>query len=489
MQKQSWFIWMTIMVTAQTARAFVLSSPQGLVSTTMLFHNQNAADEITDSDTRRKILKSSISVAVTLGTSSADANAINLNPFVPEDQISTNHGLPQPAKRATAYLVDSTIPPTLVPFKASREAAILKQIGSGLGTRKSPYIEEELNLNNFMNKGVFGAIDLIKNVIGDESVSSSKNAAGKSNSSSNKNSNFDASFVFLGMDYNDTSGQDATLATSIMTDIIKPRRGLDTAIALDYIPLSLQYALDEYISSSSDSASASASASTMLDKLTSTLINNNVPSNIVAQQLPILEFAKSKNIKLIACSPEYADITTVRQEGIQNVNQERRSNYVVDSAGFIQWTQDPKNRMYTDKSLLKDFVSQDPKDAPANFFGERILVHETISTSIAKYAVSHPKTCVIAISQIKDVRFMGGPNGRIVRICKVLNPNMTIDEDAVTTILVNPSAEETLSQSKFLRLEIGTAPNLLQYQSKVADYLWFSTMPKVNMLPRLMNGY
>jgi hypothetical protein len=483
MKQQVWFIWMIMMVTAQVARGLVLSSPRGLVSTTSLaIHKQDANDEMVNSNTRRKVLQNSISFAVVLGTSSSNANAINLNPFVPEDQISTNYGLPRPAKRATAYLVDSTIPPTLVPFKSSREAAILKNIGSGLGTRKSPYIEEELNLNNFMNKGVFGAIDLIKNVIGDNNVSSSKNAAGQSNSS-NKNTNFDASFVFLGMDYNDSSGQDATLATSIMTDIIKPRRGLDIAIALDYIPLSLQYALDEYTSSSSDSAS------TMLDKLTSTLINNNVPSNIVAQQLPILEFAKSKNIKLIACSPEYVDITTVRQEGIQNVNQERRSNYVVDSAGFIQWTQDPKNRMYTDKSLLKDFVSQDPKDAPANFFGERILVHETISTTLAKYSVSHPKTCVIAISQIKDVRFMGGPNGRIVRICKALNPNMNIDEDAVTTILLNPSAEETLSQSKFLRLEIGTAPSLLQYQTKVADYLWFSTMPKVNMLPRLMNGY
>jgi hypothetical protein len=483
MQQRSWVKWMA-MVTIHSASAFVLNSSTGLVSTTSRpVYSQDVTDEMAASETRRKVLQSSMSFAVVLGTSSSDANAINLNPFVPEDQISTNHGLPQPAKRATAYLVDSTIPPTLVPFKASREAAILKQIGSGLGTRKSPYIEEELNLNNFMNKGVFGAIDFIKNVIGDENVSSSKNAAGQSNSASNKKTNFDASFVFLGMDYNDTSGQDATLATSIMTDIIKPRRDLDTAIALDYIPLSLQYALDEYISSSSDSTSI------MLDKLTSTLINNNVPSNIVAQQLPIFELAKSKNIKLIACSPEYVDITTVRQEGIQNVNQERRSNYVVDSAGFIEWTQDPKNRMYTDKSLLKDFVPLDQKDAPANFFGERILVHESISTTIAKYAVSHPKTCVIAISQIKDVRFMGGPNGRIVRICKAINPSMTVDEDAVTTILINPSAEETLSQSKFLRLEIGTAPNLLQYQTKIADYLWFSTMPKVNMLPRLMNGY
>ena len=62
-----------------------------------------------------------------------------------------------------------------------------------------------------------------------------------------------------------------------------------------------------------------------------------------------------------------------------------------------------------------------------------------------------------------------------------------MDEGAITTILLNPSAEETLSMSRFLRLEIGTTPRTLQYQTKVADYLWFSSMPKVNMLPRMMN--
>ena len=47
--------------------------------------------------------------------------------------------------------------------------------------------------------------------------------------------------------------------------------------------------------------------------------------------------------------------------------------------------------------------------------------------------------------------------------------------------------QETLSQSKFLRLEIGTAPTNWAYQTKIADYFWFSSMPKVNMLPRMMN--
>ena len=55
-------------------------------------------------------------------------------------------------------------------------------------------------------------------------------------------------------------------------------------------------------------------------------------------------------------------------------------------------------------------------------------------------------------------------------------------------VLLNPTAAETLSESNYLRLEIGTGPENLAYQTKVADYLWFSSSPKVNMVHRMMNG-
>jgi len=102
--------------------------------------------------------------------------------------------------------------------------------------------------------------------------------------------------------------------------------------------------------------------------------------------------------------------------------------------------------------------------------------------------MSHPDSLVVAVAPISDVRYMGGPNGRLPRVCKFVNPLATgIDESAITTILLNPSAKETLSMSKFLRLEIGTTPQTLKYQTKVADYIWFSAIPKVNVLPRMMN--
>jgi len=432
-------------------------------------NDHHLQDELSQS--RREVIKSTsnIILSTSLLTVATDrADALNLNPFVPPDQIS-NGGNYQQAKRATAYLVDSTIPPTLIPYRAAREAAVLKNLGNGLGTPKTPFIEESLNLNNMMNKGVFGAIDFVQGIVqsyDDDSQMGKRNKV------------YDASFIFMGVDYKDQS--DAMLAVSIMGDVMKPRRGMDTAIALEFVPVSLQSTIDQYLSSSQPNAD-----NILVESL---VVDGQVSRYIAENQLPLFQFAKMKKLPLIACKPRPLDIEVVRKEGLQNVNQERRSDYVMDVQGFIEWTQDPKNKMYAEKSLMKDFEPMDANDTPGNFFAERILVHEAIASAIARYAVSHPKTLIMAIAPIRDVRYFGGPNGRVVRICKKLNPQITVDEEAVTTMLLNPSAEETLSLSKFLRLEIGTKPDLLQYQTKVADYLWFSSMPKVNLLPRLMNG-
>lgn len=459
-----------------SAFAFTFNSGMNLKPSMKL--NMNSDEDtcgVDGSHTRREAIKTA-AVALSLTSvfvgNPSQSQAIELNPFTPEDRRTM--GGYQQAKRATAYLVDSTTPPSIVPFKASREAAILKQLGSGSGTLKSPYTEETLNLNNFMNKGVFGTIDFVKGVVGTSDDSEEDGEVKKKRA-------YDATFVFLGVDYDDTTGEDSNLAVGLMTDIFKPRRGQDTALALEFVPISMQTALDKYLSSSDNSAQ---------DALIEALVSEGqVSRTTISNQLPVLQFAKSKGITLIACAPEFSDIQTVRAEGIQYVDASRRSTYVADPVGFIGWTQEPENRMYTERSLLKDFVPKDEKDAEGNFFAERILVHETVATSIARYAVSHPRTLVACVAPIADVRFLKGINGRIPRACRALKPDSNIDDEASTTILLNPSAEETLSQSKFLRLEIGTAPKMLQYQTKVADYLWFSSMPKVNTLPRMMNGF
>lgn len=54
------------------------------------------------------------------------------------------------------------------------------------------------------------------------------------------------------------------------------------------------------------------------------------------------------------------------------------------------------------------------------------------------------------------------------------------------SVLVNPTAEDTLSLSRSIRLALEYADDL-QNGQPVANYLWFSKSPKVNMIPRMVN--
>lgn len=439
---------------------------------------------------RRQVLLQSAASAILLSTSSpSNANALSL-PGIGSGSLSSfstnnNNVDYQPSKRSTCYLVDYTMPPTLVPFRASREAAILKEIGSGYGTAKAAYLDESINLNNFMKKAVFGTIDGVSSLV-----------------NQNESKKKGPTFCFLGMEHAYSSEEDTAvttevdLALSLITDMCRPRARLleqDTAIGLAFVPrISGQPLLDAYLQDGDETA--------LLDGMQT---QANLPSkSILARQLPILRFARKKGVQLLALGPEIQDLDTVRREGLQNVDLQRRSRYVLDTDGFINLTQDPKFKLYTDRSMLKDWrpiVNTDEssttttidtkKDGPGDFFAQRILEDETIASSLAQWAVLRPENSfVMVLSDISHVRFLGGANGRVPRVLKHLNPDSPIDDDSVTTILLNPTAETTLSQSRFLRLEIGTAPENWEYQTKVADYLWFSSIPKVNMLPRMMRG-
>jgi hypothetical protein len=233
---------------------------------------------------------------------------------------------------------------------------------------------------------------------------------------------------------------------------------------------------------------------------------------------PILEYAIENKIPIIAMGLSREDEQVVQKGGIQNVNPISREKYVKDPNGFIATTNDPKFKLYTDRSLLKDRLLVAKKDSPlteaiseGNYFAERILRHEAGATLVSQYAIDHRASaddcCLIAIvAPINDVRYLGGINGRIPRIHQYLSTNIsnesststtttttTVPESSlvsmndITTILINPTAMDTLSRTVRLRLEIGTGPDTIPYQTKIADYLWFSSSPSVNLLPRVMD--
>eukprot|EP00534_Pseudo-nitzschia_fraudulenta_P011253 CAMPEP_0201221194 /NCGR_PEP_ID=MMETSP0851-20130426/191981_1 /ASSEMBLY_ACC=CAM_ASM_000631 /TAXON_ID=183588 /ORGANISM="Pseudo-nitzschia fraudulenta, Strain WWA7" /LENGTH=482 /DNA_ID=CAMNT_0047510933 /DNA_START=57 /DNA_END=1505 /DNA_ORIENTATION=+ len=380
------------------------------------------------------------------------------------------------AVRPTAYRVDSTQPPTLLPLTSARiEKNTLGQLGRGSGTDKEEIKVDTLNLNNFMNKLVFGSIDFVTQ-LASETKDESKSGPGY------------ASFICLGMPAA-TATKDVDLATSLLNSMLQGRDNkLATALGLSFCPMSVQPALDAYAKSGNESM------------LQSAMKEAGLTSDTIDLYMPLIRSAKDKSLAFLAMYPEIVDVKAARATGLGSVDFERRQSYVIDPQGFISATQGPKYKLYTDRSLLKDFAPANADDNVKGFFAERIFVHETAASVAAKYAVDKPESLVTIVASTSDVRYLQGINGRIPRVygslVKQNNANGAnsqtvtnkVSENAVTTILLNPTAAETLSAGRFLRLEIGTGPETLDYQAKVADYLWFSSSPKVNLIPRLMNS-
>jgi len=123
----------------------------------------------------------------------------------------------KPAKRPFAYRVDGTQPPTLIPISsAQKEMEILKGLGKGSGTQKTAIVNDSVNLNNMLNKAVFGTIDKISKLTGEtqDPLSSGPGFA---------------SFVCLGLPV-ELSSADVGLAKSLITSIVQPRSKSDRAL-------------------------------------------------------------------------------------------------------------------------------------------------------------------------------------------------------------------------------------------------------------------
>lgn len=425
---------------------------------------------------RRDVCRSVIGAAATV----ASGLVVGADPAVAVAMKEDENGYVA-AIRPTAYRVDSTQPPTLLPLVSARkEKSTLGELGRGSGTDKEEIKIDTLNLNNFMNKLVFGSIDAVSQ-LASPTKDESKVGPGY------------ASFVCMGVPFK-TTPKDISLATSLLTTMLQDRDNkLATAVGLSFCPMSVQPALNAYNKQSGNNESA----------LLSAMKEAGVPSETLDLYMPLIRFVKGKSLEFLALSPEFGDIEAARAKGLGAVDFERRQSYVLDPQGFINVAQDPRYKLYTDRSLLKEYApnSKDAEnDNIKGFFAERIFVHETAASVVAKYAVDKPEALVTILAPTPDVRYLQGINGRIPRVYGALvkqtndaSSSQTVvtnkvSDNAVTTILLNPTAAETLSATRFLRLEIGTGPDTLVYQAKVADYLWFSSSPKVNLIPRMMNG-
>ena len=438
-------------------------------------HQSQQEDNGIDADTPDPGRASATSRRTWLLQSAAGATAATtallISPPEPVFAAAASDSVYKAAKRPTAYRVDSTVPPTLLSIASAREqTSRLKSIASGSGTDKEAIIVDTVNLNNILNKAVFGTARFVQS----RTTAKDDSTIGLGY----------ASYLCLGLPRQTTS-VDVGLASSLLSTVLAAaakNNNKNVAVGVHWAPVSTQSALDQY-ATSSQQQSDFASLSTAMTAA-------GVSAETVTMYQPLLEkVASTQTVKLLALSPEYVDLDTVLKSGLQQVNPERRATYVADPQGFIGMTTQPQFQLYTDRSLFKDLPTGVKE---GDFFAQRILVHETAASVCAKYAEAHqtadgPTPLVALVAPTPDVRFLvGGINGRLARVSNFLGLNK-VTNNAVTTILCNPTAADTLSKTRYLRLEIGTGPETIQYQSKVADYLWFSSSPKVNLIPRLMN--
>ena len=410
---------------------------------------------------RRDFFVSSVAVMTTMATASESSPA-----------MAASSESFKPAIRPLTYRVDSTIPPTLLSVTPGQSLDILQNLAKGSGTDKQAIVIDTINLNNMLNKAVFGTSSAVQNVLGLNQEENSKNT---------NTNNWKASFVCLGLEAEPASIQLAQdmVATFAKSKNSQARMGL----GLYFCPYSTQSALQQY-------TAGNLSWTALAEQLEAAGVSETT-RNLYKPLLESIGGATSTktSIDLIAMAPEVQDIAAVRANGIPGVDAARRAQYVRDATGFIGQTTDPQFKLYTDKSLVKDYREGSGMTLQ-NFFAERILVHEAGASALADYAVqnnANAPSFVVALAPTADVRYLSGINGRLPRVCQALQPASGVTDNAVTTILLNPTAPQTLSTTQYLRLEIGTGPDTLPYQTKIADYLWFSTMPKVNMIPRLMN--
>ena len=203
---------------------------------------------------------------------------------------------------------------------------------------------------------------------------------------------------------------------------------------------------------------------------------------------------KTKALDVIATAVAVDDRQTVLQRGLQSVDINARQQYVTDQQGFVELVNDAKFKLYTDRSLLKDF-DDNTEIKSGNYFADRILFHEAAATAVAKYAVfqQQQSSLVITLAPIPDLRYLNGINGRIPRIYQCLTTGSSTSEpsvtdDDVTTILLNPSAAETLSKTRRLRLELGRGPTRYNIKQRLPTICGSAAFPKSVSSRRPMNG-
>lgn len=172
------------------------------------------------------------------------------------------------------------------------------------------------------------------------------------------------------------------------------------------------------------------------------------------------------------------------------------------SAGFLQSVLAEGFKRYSDSAITSRFEEDSSNrrfTSVENYFSYRILQQEYIATLVARRFADaskeqdrNSKELVILLAPESDIKFGLGVEERVkrsldrVRADKFSPPSSSSSSNRVYSVLLNPSAADSLSDTAQLRLVLAYGP-LLRYQRPLADFLWFSEYPPVRLLTRTKN--
>ena len=330
----------------------------------------------------------------------------------------------------------------------------------------------------------------------------------------------EADIVLLGEHH--SSEEDHELQANIVSRMLEStkRNNKELVIGLEMVQKGIpafQVALDAYVRSKKDDISE-ADADAAFIKGTDWLNRWVWDFNVYK---PIFHLARNKGIPLVALNVLSETQQSVKENGLEGLSDIEKQIYVPDLEGFIASVKGPGFQRYTEKVILPSYQFHAENkllgDNPSQekFFSSRILWDEGMASSAVTYLNEQSEnTMMVILTGADHVKFGYGIRERAIRGLKNFRekknaanialfekltasvggdakkkpqkPVELVKEVKVLSVLLNPTAQDSLSQTTQLQLCLAYGP-FLKDQKPLADFLWFSDSPPVKILTRPKN--
>ncbi|CAM9847076.1 unnamed protein product [Ascophyllum nodosum] len=287
------------------------------------------------------------------------------------------------------------------------------------------------------------------------------------------------------------SPADQQLAARLMGKIASKLKD-KAAIGLEQVERQFQSALDDYVAEgrtpgASEPGELLDQADARLAEATQWKERSTLPFD---SYRPVFHLARRRGLPLVALGVDSESVFQVMRNGMDSLREEDRNSFVADFKGFVSYVRDKGFQAYADKLIFPSYerlmdeglLGDTPPTRP-NFFSARILVDEALASRAVEWVTSkaNQNRPLLVLQREDRVKFGFGASGRAARIAESFGGKMP-----TRTVLVNPTAIDSLSDNRSLRLALEYADDL--YAGKpLANYLWFTKSPKVSLIPRMLN--